>query len=146
MNAQNVRGFVMDVVQEECPYRITGDPVDRADARPLALADRSDASPPKWLRSEVTHVNSSSSSTTFYYFDAEEKVNGVSNALPMDEPANKWADTETKEHFDNRSEAPVSSQFFFLSDFNSLDRCAFGYSHLLKLSTDPVWQVRPRCG
>lgn len=153
MNAQNVRGFAMDIVQEECPYRITGNQVDRSDDGPYQqrMEDRIDdnGQQPKWLQSEVTHLNSSSTTTTFYYYgekdDRKTDANDNNrNAVSMDEPT-KW-DTETKDQFDNRSEAPVNSQFFFLSDFNNPDRCAFGYSHLLKLTADPVWQVRPRCG
>lgn len=153
MNAQNVRGFVMDIVQEECPFRITGNQFGkRSDNIPFEIKDHSDNADlhPKLLHSEVTHMNSSSVSTTFYYYheneDRKTDVNGRDgNALSMDEPL-KWNTQETKDQFDNRSEAPVSSQFFFLGDFNNPDRCSFGYSHLLKLTADPVWQVRPRCG
>lgn len=149
MNAQNVRGFVMDITQEECPYRITGNQLDRSDDRPQQIEERIDIAEqrPNWLKSEVTHTNSTSSSTTFYYYsekdDRKTDVKNDQTAMSMDEPT-KWV-TESKDQFDNRSEAPVSSQFFFLGDFNNPDRCSFGYSHLLKLNVDPVWQVRPRC-
>lgn len=119
--AQNIRGFLLDIVQEDCPYRVT---------RAKQNINRSDEQP-AILHSTVTQSNSSSL-TTFYYYGNDNEIK-PKETLP-----------ESKEQFDRRTESPASSQFFILNGFH-LDRCSFSYGHWLKLVSDPLWLLRPTC-
>lgn len=137
--AQNVRGFLLDVVQEECPFRIQN---RKEGGRELNNIDRADdvgsaAVQPVRLHSAALEQRNTSSLITYYYYSQDDPVQPPQTfgTKPL----------ESKQQFEHRAESPTSSQFFFLSGNNAADRCSFGYGHWLKLATDPLWQLRPAC-
>lgn len=126
--SQNARGVLMDIVQEDCPYRI-----QRGAAKSIQRRSDNNEEQPVRLHSAVTHTNSTSL-TTFYYY---------ANKPSAEEDVPKSSATK-KMPFEQRAEMPVSSKFFFLNG-GPRDRCSFGYREYLQLATDPLWKLRPVC-
>ncbi|KAJ6649288.1 Cubilin, partial [Pseudolycoriella hygida] len=115
--AEGVRGFLLDVIQEPCPYRFSRS--NKLGSNETNW-DRSDAV----LHRAITHRNSSSTTTYYYYSDGsdEEKPKGQ---------------LETKEDFEHRAEGP-NARFFFPTT-GQRNQCVFSYSHWVQLLADPLW-------
>lgn len=138
--AQGIRGFVLDVIQEECPYRISRDGSNRQNTTNW---DRSDIGVhvPAILHSAVEQKNSSSLTTYYFYKKEDDDRNAVAPSL---QPASPPVRPAVTEEFDSKVEGP-SSRFFFPNLAGSGSRCSFGYGHYLRLAADPLWLLKPVC-
>lgn len=159
-SATTVRGFWLDVVQEECPYRIraSGSSQHQHQRQPPIIRRSDDAQQsllPR-LHSTVTQTNRTSTITHVFYDTNAGRFNiSASDDDPLSSSLlsllSKAGDTkttrgETKEEFDRRTEEPTSAQFFFIESLvPTRDRCTFSYAQYLRLAIDPLWQLRPRC-
>lgn len=159
--ANPVRGFWMDVVQEDCPYRIRQSQSGQQTTHPInRRADQETQLPPLLplrIHSTMTQTNSTSTITHVFYNSQTVVANAGENTADAVDPLlrnSKGRDTkpsrnESKAEFEQRTEEPASSQFFFLENVlpnhNRRDQCTFSYAQYLRLASDPLWQLRPRC-
>ncbi|XP_001654933.2 uncharacterized protein LOC5573893 [Aedes aegypti] len=120
----NVQGFVLDIFQESCPYRLVR-------SQP-ALLDRSDNFHAQQLAPlNVTTVQTNSSTTYSYYF------------YNMDQPA-KLGETKAATTAKGYPEGP-SSKFFYPSTVQPYAACQFNALDWLRLKVESLWVVKPRC-
>lgn len=130
IGSRGASGILFDVVQEDCPARLTENASGAGNNS--VKWQRSDEETPSILHKIVDQRNSTSTKTFYFYGPGDDKHNGV-------------ASKETRNELDDTDETTSSRLFFPSLISQSADRCLFDGRNWLKLSSDPLWLLRPRC-
>lgn len=133
-----VSGVLLEVIQEECPARITDNEITDGKLGNLTSWDRSSDDVPN-LHKIIDETNSTSIKT--YYFYAES---GSNNDTEHQNHGKMKSHNEFEED-DDKQEQPNSRIFYPGIIGGNGDRCLFNAGNWLKLTTDPLWLLRPRC-